>query len=362
MKDTCKKSQDHYVCLLNTGSDNAETISASAVGNSTYDFKGESPCHGVENKLKKRPTKNAGEKQKPTTGINAKSVSEPTKTQTETRKGKINSLSKVTPKINQPSSKCRSRQNEVVTSALAKQRSNKFVKPIPPPNLDDISPVVKDTKQSKGRSKNEKPVPEKRRLRSSDFAQESPIVSNTSKNNDNDSAIFLSPRIPTSQLCAEKTSTPVSVTVKKTAKQVNKVLKSKLENTSTPNDKCRPTKTFSRIKDKLPAVGLSPVETVERTETPTSDYASMDCIVTPSPVQSSTQRRKREHSPAFTLDDETEHSECLELNKSVDKMYKKSKKKYDHHPKRSESKLNEWAEKMNSELEDIENFELSVEG
>ncbi|XP_052768735.1 nucleolar protein dao-5-like [Mya arenaria] len=226
--------------------------------------------------------------------------------------------------------------------------------PISTPSLDNISPIIK---QNTGRHTNES----KRKLRSSDVNIETPAVSfaeaqQTPASKD-DSAIFISPRKTMPRFDDEKTSTPASFATKQKTKPLKRVLKtSTVTNTSTP-DEPKPKRAYTKIIEKNPVP--SPAE---RVETPTSDYASMDSsILTPSPPKPKSVRRKRESSPAFTL--EEQDIESPSLNKSMDdKMYKKSKKKYKSHKESLQaSKVEEWAEKVNSELEDVENFELSIE-
>ncbi|XP_053399707.1 uncharacterized protein LOC128557089 [Mercenaria mercenaria] len=240
------------------------------------------------------------------------------------------------------------------------------LKPIPPPNLDDISPIAcerKSTPSRKRASDSKKGINEtakNRKLRSSkggeiQLTASVSYMESEEGNSADDSAIFVSPRQTMPRFNAAKTSTPANVSAKSKKMPVKNMSRLASKDTSTPNES-KPKRGFTGIKGNISK--LSPVQ---RLDTPTSDYGSMEVIQTPSPTPPvKASRKKRGNSPAFTLEDE-DSGENFNLNKSVDRSYKKSKRKYET-GRFSTSKLDEWADKVNSELEDIENFELSVEG
>lgn len=279
-------------------------------------------------------------------------------------------------------------QQTVVTPVLRKRVTKGHLK-CAQPNLEDVSPIIGSTKQMKCEKKN-LPGQKRRRGQSNDGVRdlrsakkitqsviETPPVSfSVSKCDFNDSAIFLEPKANLFQ--STKTSTPTISSKAKKSKQKNfnkkKNLCHKPVVTSTPNE-IKPHSTYTKLKKKTQEVSpafnqqqsteSNSVSPIVRGETPTSDYASMDSvdlIPSPSPLKQPA-TMTIDPAPAFSLDDDLD---MLNLNKSFeDRSYnhsaKRIKKKFVS-DKRRESIIDEWAEKVNSELEDIENFELSVEG
>lgn len=194
---------------------------------------------------------------------------------------------------------------------LRGKRHLRGIKPLPPPNLDDISPIVAHhVSQSKSPGKKvgsrEKEPFDRRNLRSSPRTVETPSASflkSSHVRNSNlkdDSGLFLSPRKTMPRFSEGKTSTPACVPKKTSHKVARKEHGRKCEmkvETSTPCE-IKPLKSYTKLKKPLSE--LSPVQ---RTETPTSDYGSMVSYVSPSPTTAK-KRKNRASSPAFTLEDD----------------------------------------------------------
>ncbi|XP_060562466.1 uncharacterized protein LOC132722061 [Ruditapes philippinarum] len=352
---------------------------AATTPSSLYDFMGESPLSDSSKNNSKKQVVSKSDEKKKVKKTTAKGKSTKTK-QVSSDKIKLKAGStKTADAVSKATVTPKGRSSKVIISIQnanveqqkePKQGNSRFraLKPIPQPNLDDISPIIRDrksktptrTKRSSDSKTVENDSVERKKLRSSTNGTESKFSGSVSymeaeeSSSSNDSAIFVSPRQTMPRFNAAKTSTPAEVSGKSKKLATKKVSKHAAKNTSTPNE-FKPKKNFTGLKENI--AKLSPVQ---RLDTPTSDYGSMEIIPSPSPKKVS--RRKRESSPAFTLD-EDDSGENINLNKSVDKSYKRSKKKFETgYDRLSTSKIDEWADKVNSELEDIENFELSVEG
>jgi len=318
---------------------------------STYEFVGDSPSQSTDSTQSANNEKKSGSKKT----LKSKS----TKPQTSKSKTKqaIEKV-KVKPSMETPKTRTCKIVQTIPPSSLSvnKKTNRKPMTPIQQPNLEDISPIVRETtlqKKDPGQSK-------QRTLRSAEKARaavDSPslsfIVPRTNNDNSNDSAIFMSPRKTMPCFTSEKTSTPADIP-RKIKKTKTAVLKAK--NTSTPIE-IKPKKEYTAIRKK-PSVSPEP-----RTETPTSDYFSMELFETPelSPCRLGNKAKKRSHSPEpfVSVQDDGDN---IALNKSMDRSYKhRSKKKFEC-SKKEDKKTEEMMEKYISELEDAENFELSVEG
>lgn len=276
---------------------------------SLYDFTTESPETSDARKQQKSKTKAVKAK---TESQNTKNVKPKKGTnKMKTGKGKVAQEAK-TPKL--PLQKQPVFQNCDSEKLVKGRRNWKNVKPLPPPNLDDISPIVSHQMQRIQSDTDTIFVTPKegtrtRSLRSSlNKIVETPSASflkpQTPKSDENDSGLFLSPRKTMPRFSEGKTSTPAlslpSKAVKKTKQKRTVRIVSKTE-TSTPVEvERKEPKTYTKVKSKMPEI--SPVQ---RTETPTSDYCSMESIVTPSPTPVKQKGKKRASSPAFTLEDDT---------------------------------------------------------
>jgi len=187
--------------------------------------------------------------------------------------------------------------------------SCKNIKTLSTPSLLQFSPIVgKDTSESFASKKKGNADLVKRTLRSSGVAIETPPVSfiKPSPKCNDDSAIFVSPRKTMPRFDDEKTSTPAPVLTKVKSKTKKLVLQPIVStNTSTPNEQInRKSRTQKKQVTKTIA-SIEALSPMERMETPTSDYASMDShLLSPSPTPAKQGRKKRASSPAFTLDEE----------------------------------------------------------
>lgn len=198
---------------------------------------------------------------------------------------------------------------------VEQHKRKRILKAIPPLNLDDISPIIRGRRSNSSakRKKEEKQDKVKglNTSRKSPRVQAKLVSSSTSftepveEADSNDSALFLSPRKTMPRFSNEKTSTPADlpVKIKSRTAAVKKVSKNSLKKTSTPNEiKTKPKRDFTNIKQNISR--LSPVQRTE-TPSPTSDYASMDSFMTPSPAPPAKQSRKRRgSSPAFKLEED----------------------------------------------------------
>ena len=254
-----------------------------------YDFQSESPQNGSKPTLKPK-TRLKKTNSKETKGQTKMITS---KKQVKPKSKRQQMLAEVkTPKpMLQP---CDSMQ------IVRGRRHLKNMKPIAQPNLDDISPIV--CHQEKKTERTGKTKPKSRELRSSLRNVDSPCVSfiesQTDDNDKNDSGLFVSPRKTLPRFSSGKTSTPASLPLKARKKVENKTGTKIVGKTSTPVEKTTQKK-YTKLKSKT----LEP-SIIQRADTPTSDYGSMESFDVPSPTPVKKGRQKRSHSPAFTLDDD----------------------------------------------------------
>ncbi|ESO85661.1 hypothetical protein LOTGIDRAFT_229475 [Lottia gigantea] len=137
-----------------------------------------------------------------------------------------------------------------------------------------------------------------------------------------------------------------------------KLLRLTAKDTSTPSDQSKSDSNYNTdIKmglDETVSILFSPVEKVF-TPSPTSDYGSL--------VSSLSQFSLEQHDipkPIFEIENPEPE---LKLNKSINKGYKGAKLKVKKSKNRvSVSKVDAWAEKVNGDFDEIEKFELSIEG
>ncbi|KAL4237304.1 hypothetical protein ACF0H5_002022 [Mactra antiquata] len=368
--------------------DNSSKIDSSSL----YNFSGDSPITNSSKTITK--TKVGRKAEAKTTGSNARS----TKTLSASSKVKADSkTSKRLIKEIEDTSGTNSSSNKISSSTITpksrhtkpilkeipveqielKKRKRKGVdKPVPPFSIDDISPILRGRNSAKTsgakiqlsqKKKEQEDEKEKQLRKSPRVAKNSSASSSFIKSDDvnNDSGLFLSPRKTMPRFSSGKTSTPADLPakIKNRKTVVKKEIKKVVKNTSTPNEiKAKPKRDFTHIKENISE--LSPVPRLE-TPSPTSDYASMDSFISPSSPDNNDKqsRKRRSSSPVFKLEDYSD--ERLDLNRSTSKSYtgnKKIKRKYNKTSSKNASKIEEWAEKVNSELEDLENFELSIEG
>ena len=273
-----------------------------------YDFKEDSPK--VPDIVKQRK-KNSG-KSKITRKIDSRKLPKDATKLTQ-NKGKRNV--QVTPKVAERKKMTSTSENK---EKFKQNKVKKKMKPLPPPNFDDVSPIVMNpTKRRSNRSSKEQTplscqnIENDKKLKNrSNPSLDTPRLSfsDAEKTLSDDSAIFVSPRQMRSRNSTEKkkTSTP-AIAPCKTLKKEEKTKQPKpdkaVKDTSTPCD-ARQTRAFTRLKTVEPE--CSPVQ---RNETPTSDYGSMDAVdslVIPSPVSEKKSKRKRGSSPtpAFSLEDD----------------------------------------------------------
>lgn len=144
-----------------------------------------------------------------------------------------------------------------------------------------------------------------------------------------------------------------------------KIVPGMVQDSSTPNEMVRTTTLkrtgndscfgFEEVKTSLL---VSPVRKLPIT--PMSDYASMDTFSCSVSMEDTCSIKKpKPHSPTLFSMEEDDSNE-LQVNKSINNFYSKPKKRMKT-KKQQMAKSNEWAEKMNIELQEIESFELSIE-
>ncbi|XP_041354015.1 uncharacterized threonine-rich GPI-anchored glycoprotein PJ4664.02-like [Gigantopelta aegis] len=102
---------------------------------------------------------------------------------------------------------------------------------------------------------------------------------------------------------------------------------------------------------------LSPVQ--KMAVTPTSDYCSAVFSLSQISVHDDSSDLKRVHQHSVFSGDDLEPD--IALNKVSSKTYKPAKQKRAK-GRYSSSKVEAWAEKVNQEFDDLDNFELSIEG
>lgn len=143
-----------------------------------------------------------------------------------------------------------------------------------------------------------------------------------------------------------------------------KIIPEMVQDSSTPNEIVR-TKTLRKSGndscfgfDEIKRTSL-PVSPVRRLPiTPLSDYASMDTFSREVSMEDSIEKSKAPSPTLFSMEEDDFND--LQVNKSTSKSYSKQKKRI-YTKKQQVAKSNEWAEKMNIELQEIESFELSIE-
>lgn len=283
-------SSMYYRPFFNFTARSKSSNDKSASPSCLYDFKSESPETASKPKQEKQKSSRqqksrAKSKPKPLTGNEKKSH----------KKG-VQSMANMTPQL----------QPVIHLGDSARvvrgKRHLRNVKPLPPPNLDDISPIVchLEAKIKKSPKNNV----EVKQLRSSPRLVVTPAVSflesTDSSVDKDDSGLFVSPRKTMPVFSTGKTSTPASLPQRGSKKVGKKVAAKNVAktDTSTPVE-INTCKNFTKIKGPLE------VSPVQRMETPTSDYGSMQSfdIASPFPVRKG--KKKRSSSPAFTLEEDS---------------------------------------------------------
>ncbi|KAL5008441.1 hypothetical protein ScPMuIL_014022 [Solemya velum] len=231
---------------------------------------------------------------------------------------------------------------EQTKTKVDKQKSEVHTSTKVKKTIQEISPIPNITKESV------KPVPPvqgiKRKADKAGLLEElSPILAGSRSFQNpapNDSGVFVSPqpRMKMSRGVAKDTSTPSTYVLRPRAEPVV--------------DKDLGFRTIEKPSSR------SFISPVIKDESSTSDYVSME-TVPPLTFDDTCMDEDRQSSSPSALFMENED---LVINKSThSKSYKSSKKKYAK-GRYSIGKLEEWANKMNTEFAEIESFELSIEG